>query len=217
MNKKVLAIVFAIIILVGAGAAYLFSQKKETPSTQSESAKQSGNVFSSIQDALAKKLSLKCIFTDTDTNKQTTAYISGGLVRADIVGNDKTQQYNNASVIVKDKKMYFWDNDKKQGMTMDLTNEGASITPTQSGASGSTPQNAGDVMAALEKYKNDCKPAIISDALFTPPTDVKFTDLSQMMKQTQTQAQQQVSTSPAMNQQQIQQMMQQYQNQAPTQ
>ena len=37
-------------------------------------------------------------------------------------------------------------------------------------------------MAQMEKYKDSCKPAVVSDSLFVPPIDIKFQDYSQMMK-----------------------------------
>lgn len=37
------------------------------------------------------------------------------------------------------------------------------------------------MMASMEKYKDSCKPAVVADSEFTPPTDVTFQDMSKMM------------------------------------
>ena len=212
--KKLLPIIIVVILLLAGGAGYyLFAQKSKAPSS-SETAKQNTNVFSSIQEALSKSLSLQCNFTDAQ-NRKTTAYIKAGAVRTDIIGNDPSQQYNTASVIIKDKKMYLWDVVKKQGIMMAVKEEQAT-TPTgsvqPSPTSSSSSQNAGNVMAMLEKYKQDCKPGVVSDSLFTPPTDVAFQDLSKMMVPTTVMPS---GVPTGMNQQDVQKMMQQYQQQAP--
>lgn len=211
--KKLLPIIIVVVLLLAGGAGYfLFAHKSKAPSSSSTS-KQNTNVFSSIQEALSKSLSLQCNFTDAQ-NRKTTAYIKSGAVRADMTGNDPSQQYNDSSVIIKDKKMYLWDVVKKQGIMMAVKEEQAT-TPTGSvepSPTGSSSQNSGNVMAMLEKYKQDCKPGVVSDSLFTPPTDVTFQDLSKMMVPTTVMPS---GVPTGMNQQDVQKMMQQYQQQAP--
>ena len=67
-----------------------------------------------------------------------------------------------------------------------------------------------DVVGALEKFKEHCKPAAVSDSLFIPPTDVKFTDYSSMMKQN-IQAIPSGGSGGAMTEEQIKQLQQKYQ------
>lgn len=205
MKKFIPVAVFIVLIIVVAYFMYA-SKNKSTP--KQETATPSKNVFSSIQDALAKSLSLQCSYTD-EQGRKTTAYIKAGAVRADIIGTDSKQQFNNSSVIVKDKKMYIWDVDKKQGMTMELKEN--QVTPEVTGAQQPTgEQNQPDVMGSLEKYKNDCKVAVVADSLFVVPTDVKFQDLSKMAVPTVV-----IPTGGQVNQQDVQKMMQQYQQQKP--
>ena len=54
-------------------------------------------------------------------------------------------------------------------------------------AKGAPSENKGlgdykDMLGAIDKYKDSCKPAVVSDSLFTPPTTVEFTDFSKMME-----------------------------------
>ncbi len=207
--KKTAIIISIIVILGGIGAFVSYKALKHVaPTAMQKVAQQTG--FTSIQDALNKSLSLQCHFTD-ESGSQTTAYISAGQVRADIVAKDPNQS---GSVIEKDKKVWYWSADKKQGFMMDLAN--ISVTPpVVSGTSEQTATNPADqgtnMMATLEKYKNDCHPAVVDGSLFTPPTDVQFTDMAQMMHQMMPTGGAAIpSNIPAQDQQQYQQMMQQY-------
>lgn len=195
MKKIVIAIIALLLLAGGAYGAYrVYHHFNKASVLAPQVATNSGGVFGSIQEALSKSLSLQCQYTD-QTGKQTTAYIKAGAVRADVVGTNPSEQYNNASIIVKDKKLYIWDNTKKQGMMLAMTDN--QVAPTGSP----------DIMGSLEKYKNDCKPAVVADSQFTPPSDVTFSDISKMMPSG-------IPTSSiprGMNQQQYQQYIQQYQ------
>lgn len=168
--KAVLALVILVIL---AGAGYMVVGKKGSPGTSSPST-QGGNIFTSIKDALSKSLSLECSFTD-ETGRQTKAYMKAGAVRSDFTG--KTPE-ESGSVIMKDKKMYFWN--AQGGFMMEVPD----VTP-EPGApeTKETPAGVGDVVGTLEKYKESCKPAVVSDSLFTPPANVTFQDFSKMIQQ----------------------------------
>lgn len=196
--KKVL-IVVVVLLLLGAGGYYLYMQKLSPKSSSTPS--QSGGIFGSIKDALSKQLSLQCTFT-TDDGVATTAFLKAGAVRVDSNGKTADQM---GSFIMRDKKIYFWQSNSKQGTMMDIA--AVSVTP---GSTGVAPTNAAqkesdNVMTTLEKFKDKCKAAVVSDSLFTPPTDVKFTNISEMMKAVPT------GSPNGMNQQDVQKLMQQYQ------
>lgn len=164
------------------------------------------NVFSSIKDALSKSVSLQCDYTD-DSGRKTIAYIKAGAVRSDYTG--KTAQ-ESGSIIIKDKKMYFWNG--KQGMMIqvDPSEMMGSITPSAQ-KTPSEQQKPGDVVNTLEKFKESCKPSVVADSLFTPPTDVKFTDFSEIMKTSTKQITPGVTVGGAMTEEQIKALQQQYQ------
>lgn len=189
MSKQIL-IVLVLVLLIGGGAFfYLSNSKKGTPSSSSSNPVE--NTFSSIKDALSKSVSLQCNFTD-ETGRKTTSYIKNGAIRADI---EAQKEEESGSVIVKDKKMYFWS--KESAFMMDLSS--TEVT--------GTPQNQeNDLMAGLEKYKESCKPAVVSDDLFNIPSDVKFQDFSQMMKDAQKAM---PSAMPSIDQSQYQQYLKQ--------
>lgn len=168
---------------------------------------QQGNVFTSIKDALSKSVTLECNYTD-DQGRVSKTFIKNGAIRSDYIGKTEDES---GSVIVSGKKMYMW-TPKKEGFTFeipDVTPEPNVSPAAGTGTSGQGLSQKEDLMSNLEKYKQDCKPGVVSDSLFTPPTDVKFTDYSQMMQQVPS-----MGAGAGANQQQIQQYMQKYQNQS---
>lgn len=175
--KKILPIVVVVLLLIAVGYFLKGTKKPGTPLLK----KPEGNVFTSIQDALSKSLSLKCVYKD-EQGVQTTTYIKGGAVRVLMEGiKDKAQP---STIILKDKKMYMWNDISKTGFTYTITEP--VITP---GAATVDNKDA-SVLAGIEKYKDSCKTEVVADSFFVPPTDVKFQDMSafteNLMKQVPT-------------------------------
>jgi len=188
--KKIIS-VLAILSFLGVGGYFYMNSKGTVPKTPFGTATSTGgstNVFTSIKDALSKSLSLKCIYKD-EKGIQTTTYIKGGAVRVMMEGVKEKEQPNN--IVLKDKKMYMWDEITKTGFTFTMTEP--KISPPK--ADGKLPDMGGDnkneeLLAGIEKYKDSCKTEIIADSFFTPPADVKFQDMSafteNLMKQVPT-------------------------------
>ncbi len=171
--KKILP-VLVVLFLLGIGGYFFMSSKGAKTS----------NVFESIQDALSKSLSLKCVYKD-EKGVQTTTYIKGGAVRVNMEGIKDNEQPG--SIILKDKKMYMWNEVSKTGFTYTITEPvvtpGTDKLPTVDNKDAS-------VLAEIEKYKDSCKTEVIADSFFVPPADVKFQDMSafteNLMKQVPT-------------------------------
>lgn len=212
-RKWIILAIGIVIILLGTGGYYVMRQQgaktRNAPVAMTISPTKSQGMFGSIKEALSKSLSLRCEYSEN--GKKTTAYLKAGAVRADMSGGTAQE---NGSVIVKEEKMYFWNG--KQGMMMAfdidaMTQEEDEVTPNVSTSS------AGDVLVGLEKFKEHCKPAAVSDTLFIPPTDVKFVDQTKMMQSLQ-QRQKEVTPGQAMNEEQmklIQENMKKYQQDVP--
>ena len=173
MNK--VAIIVVVLLLLGVGG-YFVIQRSSNPAMNSNSA--GGNPFTSIQDALSRSLSLECTFVD-DEGRQTKTYIKAGAVRTDFTGATTEES---GSMVMKNKKLYTWTNAKKEGFMMEVPDVDVTPSQTKTTTSDEAP-NPANTLAMLEKYKDSCKPGTVADSLFTPPSDIKFTDYSQMMKQ----------------------------------
>lgn len=165
--KKVLPVIVVLLVVV-AGYFLIGSKKPGTPLLQ----KPEGNIFTSIQDALSKSLSLKCVYKD-EQGVQTTTYIKGGAVRVNMEGIKDNEQPG--SIILKDKKMYMWNEVSKTGFTYTITEP--IVTPGTDKAPAVDNKDA-SVLAEIEKYKDSCKTEIIADSFFVPPSDVRFQDMS---------------------------------------
>lgn len=176
MNAKMGIIIgIVVIILLGIVGFLLFQGKNTAQKDNSTAAPKTGetSTFKSLQDIFTNKsLSLMCDYSDPEGRK-TTTYIKGGMVRTDIVS---TNPQESGSVIVKDNTMYFWN--ATSGITMKFNPE--DIANAQNGTTQSA--QGQQSLQDLEKYKKSCKTSVVNDSLFTPPSTVKFQDMSSMMK-----------------------------------
>jgi hypothetical protein len=77
-----------------------------------------------------------------------------------------------------------------------------SVTPP-TGSTGST-NKAQNTLQTLEQYRQYCHSATVADSMFVPPSDIKFTDETQLMQKTS------VTGSPSGASGNYQQYMQQY-------
>lgn len=198
-------ILIILLVLLGFGTWYVLIGSK-TGSTVTPAALDTktaeptqASVFTSIQDALSRSVSLKCEYTD-ESDKKIVTSIKAGAIRTDFQATDPKQS---GSMIVKDKKMYFWNGKVGTTMSFDIEEMTKGITPTaKKSTTSAASENATAVMSGLEKFKDSCKPAIIADSLFVPPADVKFTDLSQIMKA--------IPTGGAMTEAQLKELQKQF-------
>lgn len=170
MNKLLPVIVVILLVLVGGGIYLSNQSKKQKPSTDNntnvtKTEENKGGVFTSIKDALTKSLSLECTYKD-ETGVEKKTYMKAGAVRVDAkpAENDK-EAYS--QVIFKDSKMYSWNPITKQGIVFTVPeNVTKDITPAQATAPAkeSSEENKEEsFLAQIEKYKDACKPATVSD------------------------------------------------------
>lgn len=188
MKKALIAII--ILLLLGVGGYYYLNSKNLVPKSPvnmiGSGTTASGGIFGSIKDALSKSLSLECSFKD-EQGKQTTVYIKAGAVRTTFDNSKDTTQPNN--VIMKDKKIYMWNDVSKTGLTYTLEEpKNISPVPSVNVPTGAPEKNSGNsqqdsILATIDKFKNSCKPGAVADSYFTVPADVKFQDMSALQKE----------------------------------
>lgn len=162
MKKNVL-VLLAISTLVLAGCG----PQKPTGTTQTGGETEKKDVFDSIKDAMSKSLSLQCDYSAN--NVTSLVYIKGKSIRS-----ESDNKGDKVYAILKDNKLWSWSDKEKTGIIMDLS---ATQNNAQAGQ-----KTGDDVINEVEKYKENCKQTIVSDSMFNPPSDIKFQDLSEMMK-----------------------------------
>ncbi len=166
MKKLLPLIIVAVLVLAGVGGYLVMGKKGANPLSSAT------NSFTSIKDALSKSISLECDYTD-ETGRKVKSWIKNGAVRADVASSNADES---GSTIVKDKKMYFWN--AKSAISLTLTDEAQKEVNSQ--ANEITKDK--EVVNEIEKYKSSCKPAVVSDSLFTPPSNVNFQDMSKLLQ-----------------------------------
>lgn len=148
----------------------------ETETEQSQS--------SSLRELLALGKNQKCTVTTTSTDDDGTKtdtvgtiYISGKKMAQEVsvTSTDKEIPKINMRMISDGSYMYTWNIETKaQGMKIKITE------PTETESKGGNSQ--GGAVDLDEKVAMKCTNWIVDNSKFTIPSDVQFTDLSEMMK-----------------------------------
>jgi len=113
-----------------------------------------------------KSLSLKCEYSAGEGEKY-VYYVKGNNVRFEGTGKPN----NESATIITEDKLYNWNLKTKEGFIMPLRRQEDEGKTT-----------AEEIIDNLEANKQHCQPAVVSDSVFEPPTDVKFNDLSKLME-----------------------------------
>ncbi len=138
--------------------------------------KQEAGKKGSLKNLLALGGSQKCAYTVTENGitSSATIYLSGEKMRVDsqTTTNGKIE---NARMLFANKIMYVWGDGMPQGIKMPIPDAN---TPTPQNTQGTVQ------MVDLDKEMNySCSPWSADASYFTPPTSVKFMDISQMINQ----------------------------------
>lgn len=184
MNKNVLIIVAAIVVVgAGIGTVLVLNNRDDKPTvneSQTENIQNTENIdqtsennttTESIRALLTKGESQECTFSyeESGTSVSGTAYFSNQeQLRLNFKSQGSTESQD-GSMIIKDGQQYFWDNNTKQGVKFAFSQEEAESSQQQSQSQGIDPS---------KDINFTCKAWEVDSAFFTPPTDVKFTDLS---------------------------------------
>ena len=177
-NKTaVIGIAVAVIIILGAGAAFLYSQNQpaEQTSTTStptgmETQPENNNLIGLLQSGKTQQ----CNFSSGDENTTTVGvvYISGDKLRSDITITEDGKESDIFMIRTGDDN-YVWG-------TGFPNNTGVKMTMNLEELAGDS--KASQYVNPSEKVDYKCSGWTADTAAFTPPTDVKFMDLSEFMQ-----------------------------------
>lgn len=178
MNTKIIAIVVAIIILLGAGGIFLYSQKQNptTKSSTNPTPTKAEQAISptSLLDLLASGKTQSCTFSDKrddGSSTEGTIYLTGTKMRGDITNITKDKKTSMVYMIRDGDTTYIWGTDLPQGIKMTLSANDLK-TNTQ----------ANQYVNTTAKYK--CSGWTLDSSKFVVPTNIKFTDVSSIMPKT---------------------------------
>lgn len=182
MQNKTLLIVIsaAVIVLLGAGGIFLYSKNKiaSTPNKTISSvspAQKENSSEGSFKDIFSNSGNKMCTFYTKGEKEETkgTVYSSNDKAYGEIqlISSSKTQKtffIRNGDVF------YMWGDSLPTGLKMTV-----SVDEMVNKMSGNQP-----TFAPNQKVTFKCSDWTVDSKKFTPPADVKFTDLSSMIKKT---------------------------------
>lgn len=181
-NKKVIVVVIATLALVLVGGVTYF--KLMPRSVKNVDSPDNTGLFSSVRDALSKKLTLSCEFKD-ENGALIRSYVKNGLVRVTsttpLSGEQSPDSSQAGDFILKDNKMYIWDSKTKQGFVYEVKDQGGENLD-QTAMAQNEPVRVDSYINMLDKYKDSCKVTTLDDSYFNLPTDVTFQDMNKLFE-----------------------------------
>lgn len=182
MNKQILiGIIAAAIILLGGVGAFLYSKNKpaQNPPTTSTSENQSGQTMSdNLLGLLSSGKTQQCTFDSSDPASggiNGTVYLSGNKMRGDFKIATEGSQVNQISMIRNGDDNYIWGEGFPGGTGIKMT---LSMDEYTSDA------ESKKYFDPTQKVEYKCDSWVVDSSVFTPPSNVKFSDISEMMKVT---------------------------------
>lgn len=144
----------------------------DTSTTENSLPASNSTQETTLAKLLANDKSITCTFSfsnDTSTFNGTGYFANGKNMRVNYSGQVDGKD-TDFSTIVSGDTNYFWNNETKQGVKSTI--DPATLQPTNE----STSTNNG--IDPDEDIKFDCKDWKVDTAMFNPPTNVTFTDFS---------------------------------------
>jgi len=180
-NKTaVIGIAAALIIILGAGVAFLYSQNKPAEETSTSTTTTTVGNESESNDLigllkLGKTQQCNFSYEDENGSSKGVVYISSNQLRSDLTITDKEGKEMDIYMIRTGDDNYVWGSSfpKNTGikMTMDLEKLASDSATNQ-------------YVNPSQKMNYSCSGWTVDASVFTPPAGVKFSDFSQFMQGT---------------------------------
>ena len=191
MKNIGIAVIAIILLLVVAGGGFFFLKSSKAPiKTQTQSANTqaakptTGNATSdSILSLISGGKTVNCSITYPDNKGTGSIYVSDKKFAGDSTTKDSDGKETTGHMISDGTFMYIWSAAMPTGIKVNLEN--AKNMTQNSAVSRSFDVN--------QKVGLKCSPWLADNSKFTVPTNIKFQDMSELLKQFQPQ----VTTAPA--------------------
>jgi len=178
-----------VVLLLLAGGAYAMKNKNSSPNTP-QTTNQTVNEAQEFASAIESGKPTICTMAKGADLMEYS--IKGKKMRIKTTSNiqdDKGVAKTMIGHMINDEKFFYtWDETTKQGSKMSMTIPSPSPTSKNQTVESVPDLKTADDFNELknEGYTINCKSSIIDDSVFTPPSDVKFFDPTEMMKQVTT-------------------------------
>jgi hypothetical protein len=181
MNRKTLiGIITAVVIVGGTGAAIVVARSDTSAPASSSVTQNTSNTVSPeiVKGSLASLLNTsdtkKCSFDTGADGVSATVYLANNRMRSDY-SSTSGGTVKEGSMIVLSDKQYIWDSADKKGVMFAFSRD---QVEQQAGAA--SQQSSVDIN---KEYDFTCSNWTLDESKFTPPTDVAFTDYTQLQQQ----------------------------------
>jgi len=171
-------IIAVVVILLLAGGYFLMNKKgpATSPTTSDTSTTETSSGSKSLKDLLSAGIAQKCTYSTTSegTTTEGTSYIAGGKMRGDFT-NTTSGKTTVSHMISDGKTSWIWTEGETTGFKMTVEEPTAGETP-----SSQTTVEGG--VGWDDKFDYKCSAWVTDGTFFTPPSNVKFTDFSELLK-----------------------------------
>lgn len=194
MNKKIVTVIVVILLLLLLLVGGLYFMKKSPQiAMQNETGKsqnaaqdqvQKPSAMTTLKDLLTSGSSQKCTFEEKSDSFSVsgTTYISGGKVRSDYSSGVGTVM-SSGHMITDGKTSYIWTEGQTTGfkMAFDEANSDGSTNTTKDKTTTPTDTTTSKEGVDPNKAMNyNCSGWSADNSMFTPPANIKFSDLNSM-------------------------------------
>lgn len=183
MSKhSIIAIVIAAVVILGAGAAFLYSQSRTNPTDNENSStvakkvdtsKTGGVSLASIKDVFVNGGNSQCTFSAENKDGITSGsvYVSGDNARGEFETTVSGETFS-TNMIRKDDTFLMWGDSFPTGLklVMSVDEWAESIDERQSDSDGSTFNPNAEV-------DFNCSTWTVDNSFFNEPTDIEFTSI----------------------------------------
>lgn len=180
-NQKLIIMgVVALLVILGLGGLVMSKSNKTSVTMNSENGQTTvvttEDSKMSIADLMGKGGNVKCSYQASGTDSGSMSalvYLSGKKMRVESSGTNPDGEAYESKMVSDGEFVYVWSDKEKTGMKIATDASTGSTDAWKGQASYINPEQKVD-------YK--CDSWNVDEAVFTLPTDVKFTDLSAMQK-----------------------------------
>ena len=190
MNRTILIIGAIVVVVVGGGIAWFTLGRNNEPASQqtsNSSTTQTNQTNTGSNQTISHRTmnelrleaeNRKCTFTSTledGSQSKGTIYIDADKRMRGDFDLTKDGETTKSSMIIRDDTQYLWQQSTKDGVKMaidEILNQNSN-----------TNQSASDGTDANTPVDFTCSAWRVDDAMFTPPADVTFRDMTSVMQQ----------------------------------
>ncbi len=187
MKNLPLILGIIVILLLGIGGYWYMNKNPTSLSTgknKMEQEQTTGSGMMSLKELMGLNKNQVCTYSSSEETGSIsgTSYISGGKVRNEFKGTYPDGKAYEGGMINDGSYMYTWTTDSNEGFKIAITD---SIEKQVEDTKNDFEKNQDQFVNQNEKLNYKCSSWSPNGSMFVPPSNIKFTDYSEMMNQTQ--------------------------------